>query len=201
MRNILSLFPQPLRPSRSIISDCKGGAAVLFAVSLSGIIGFAGLGTEVGSWYLTKRTMQSAADSAATTAAANLARNISASSDQLLIDARSVAAKFNFLDGTGSTTVTMNNPPNDQANLANCSSPFTLKNCYVEVVITQPQTPLLAALFMSTGPTITSRAVALANTKAGDQGCVLALSGASVVDIQLSGSVNLNFTGCAFYDN
>jgi len=201
MRNILSLFPQPLQPSRSIISDRKGGAAVLFAVSLSGIIGFAGLGTEVGSWYLTKRTMQSAADSAATTAAANLARNISASSDQLLIDARSVAAKFNFLDGTGSTTVTMNNPPNDQANLANCSSPFTLKNCYVEVVITQPQTPLLAALFMSTGPTITSRAVALANTKAGDQGCVLALSGASVVDIQLSGSVNLNFTGCAFYDN
>lgn len=207
MSNISSLFRGPLRPSISALSDRKGGAAVLFAVSLSGIIGFAGLGTEVGSWYLTKRTMQSAADSAATTAAANLARNTSASSDQLLIDARSVAAKFNFVDGTGSTTVSVHNPPSDTTNLSACSvalganSPFTGSNCYVEVVITQPQTPLLSALFMSTGPTITSRAVALANTKAGDQGCVLALSGASVVDIQLSGGVNLNFTGCAFYDN
>ena len=36
---------------------------------------------------------------------------------------------------------------------------------------------------MSSGPTITARAVAFANRKAGDSGCVLALSGASVVDV------------------
>jgi Flp pilus assembly protein TadG len=203
MRSILSVFRNPLRHSVRMLGDHEGGSAVLLALSLSGIIGFAGLGTEVASWYLTKRSMQSAADSAATTAAASLARNTSATQDQLLIDARSIAATFNFVDGTASTSVTMNQPPTTTTGLdsSQCRSPLTGYQCYVEVVITQPQTPLLSALFMSSGPTITSRAVALANTKVGDQGCVLALNGASVIDIQLNGGINLNFTGCAFYDN
>src|SRR5438132_13197976 len=54
---------------------------------------------------------------------------------------------------------------------------------------------------MSSGPTITSRAVAHANKQAGDTGCVLALSGASVADVSLNGGVSLNFSGCALYDN
>src|ERR1044072_8611490 len=117
MRNIRGASARPRRPTATILSDRKGGAAVLFAVSLSGIIGFAGLGTEVGSWYLTKRSMQSAADSAATTAAADLAGNSSASYDQLLTDARSIAAKFNFIDGNGSTSVTVNQPPTTTSGL------------------------------------------------------------------------------------
>src|ERR1041385_8101368 len=117
MRKILSLFRRPLRASIGVLGDRKGASAVLLAISLSGIIGFAGLGTEVASWYLTKRSMQSAADSAATTAAADLAGNTSATLDQLRIDARSIAAKFNFVDGTGSTTVDVHEPPTTTSGL------------------------------------------------------------------------------------
>jgi len=85
-------------------------------------------------------------------------------------EGRSIAASNNFADGTNSTIVTVNNPPATTANLSTCSSPFSAFNCYVEVLISQPQTPQLLSLFMSTGPTIQARAVALANISAADTG-------------------------------
>jgi uncharacterized membrane protein len=167
--------------------------AVLIAVSLLTIVGFAALGTEVASWYLTKRTMQSAVDAAASAAAADLAANSSASSTQLQSAAKAIAATFGFVNGTGGTDVSLQNPP--------ASGPYSGNSLYVQVNITQPQTPLLTALFLSSGPTIAATATALANKQVSDQGCVLALSGASVVDVQLNGNVNLTFSHCAMYDN
>jgi hypothetical protein len=79
--------------------------------------------------------------------------------------AKSIAT-YGFVDGTASTTVAVNNPPATTTGLANCSSPFAGFNCYVEVIVTQPQTPLLSGIFLSSGPTIEARAVALANTTA-----------------------------------
>src|ERR1700719_1434448 len=119
---LVSIFAGALR-------DRKGTVAVLLAVALSGIVGFAGLGSEVASWYYTTRSMQGAVDSAASTAAAALASATSTGStitgDQLRNAARSVAATFNFTNGTGSTTVTVNNPPATTTNLTGCSTPFT----------------------------------------------------------------------------
>ena len=146
--------------------DPGGATAVILALALTVIVGFAGLGTEVASWYLIKRTMQGAADTAAATAAAELAASSSATSAQMTSAAKSIAAKYGFVDGTASTTVTLNNPPATTTGLANCSSPFAGFNCYVEVIVTQPQTPLLSGIFLSSGPTIEARAVALANTTA-----------------------------------
>src|SRR4051812_21483500 len=91
-------------------ADCRGAVMPLFALSLPIIIGFAGLGTEVANWYLTKRTMQGAADAAASTAAAALAAGTT-SAATLRIDAKSVAALSNFVDGSNNTTVTVNYPP------------------------------------------------------------------------------------------
>jgi hypothetical protein len=57
-------------------------------------------------------------------------------------------------------------------------------------------------VFLSSGPTITARAVALANTQATDKGCVVALSQqANAIDISMSGNSAMNFAGCALYDN
>jgi Flp pilus assembly protein TadG len=53
-------------------ADRRGAVMPLLALSLPIIIGFAGLGTEAANWYLTKRTMQGAADSAAAGAATAL---------------------------------------------------------------------------------------------------------------------------------
>jgi Putative Flp pilus-assembly TadE/G-like len=192
MRSMLSISRRPLRLIRSVLGDPAGSTAVIIALALSAIVGFAGLGTETASWYFIKRSMQGAADSAAATAAAELAASSSTTSTQMTSAARSIASRFGFADGTGSTTVTVNNPP--------ASGGYD--STYVEVIISQPQPALLSAVFLSSGPTITSRAVAHANKQATDDGCVVALSQQSgSIDISASGGVALTFNSCALYDN
>jgi Putative Flp pilus-assembly TadE/G-like len=53
------------------LRTCTAGAvAVVTAITLPVLLGFASLGTEVGHWYLTQRVMQGAADASALSAAA-----------------------------------------------------------------------------------------------------------------------------------
>src|SRR5437016_11167311 len=92
-----------------LMRDRGGATAVIFAISLSGILGAAGLGTEAANWYLIQREMQGAADTAATTAAAALASG--APSSTFTSSARSVAAGYNFVNGSNGATVTVNYPP------------------------------------------------------------------------------------------
>ena len=207
----MSKFPpilkRPLPAIRRFVGDRRGAAAVMLAIALSGIIGFAGLGSEVAAWYYTTRSMQTAVDASATSAAAELAAatvgGSSISNDQLTHTGRAVAAQMNFSNGVSSTTVTVNHPPVTTAGLnsANCDARLGGYNCFVEVIIQQPQTPLLSSLFMSTGPTITTRAVGWANTKAASTGCVVALDHTAARAAQSSGSGTLNFTNCSIYSN
>src|ERR1700680_4438380 len=192
MRSILSIACRLRLCFSRMLGAPAGATAVIIALALSAIVGFAGLGTETASWYFIKRSMQGAADSAAATAAAELATNSSTTSSQMTSAARSIASTFGFVNGTGSTTVTVNNPP--------ASGGYD--STYVEVIISQPQTALLSAVFLSSGPTITSRAVAHANKQATDDGCVVALSQqAGAIDVSTSGGPNLTFHNCAMYDN
>jgi Flp pilus assembly protein TadG len=104
MHRILSVLHRPLRLFAGAIRDRRGAAAVLLAIALSGIVGFAGLGSEVAAWYYTTRSMQGASDAAAATAAAELAAATASGSTvtgtQLTNAGRSVAATFNFANGT-----------------------------------------------------------------------------------------------------
>ena len=43
-------------------SDRSGASAVVIALAMTGLLGMTGLGTEVGMWYVSKRTMHSAAE-------------------------------------------------------------------------------------------------------------------------------------------
>jgi Flp pilus assembly protein TadG len=170
--------------------NCVGATAVFLALVLSGLIGLAGLGTEAASWYFTKRAMQGAADAGATTAAAALAAG--APSSTLATEAKSIAAGYKFVDGSHGTTVTVNYPPQSGTYQ---SSPA------VEVLIAQPQNRLLSALFIQTGPTISTRAVALADYSKTGQACVVALDPANVTTVTTSGSTALDFPGCSLYVN
>ena len=49
--------------------DERGVSAVIIALSLTVLVGFAGLGVDTGLWYSIKRQNQSAADAAAISAA------------------------------------------------------------------------------------------------------------------------------------
>jgi Flp pilus assembly protein TadG len=157
MDKISSAILIPRRFLTRLARDRRGTVAVILALALFAIVGFAGLGTEVASWYYTKRAMQGAADSAASSAAAELAAATSggstASSTQITNTGRSVSATFHFTNGISNTTVSVNNPPATTTSLNTCSFPFSAFNCYVEVLISQPQTALLSSLFVSTGPT------------------------------------------------
>jgi hypothetical protein len=162
----------------------------MLALSLSALAGFVGLGTEAASWYNTKRTMQGAADAAASAAALALAANEASSTFTTL--ARSIAASYSFVNGSNGTKVTVNYPPT--------SGSYT-GSAAVEVIISQTQTPLLSGVFISTGPTIGARAVGLANTSRTGQGCVVALDPNNETSFTVSGSAALTFNSCSLYDN
>jgi Flp pilus assembly protein TadG len=173
-------------------ADRGGAIAAVFALSLPAIIGFAGLGTEAASWYLTKRTMQGAADSAAAAAATALAAG--AAGAVLAGEARSIAAYYHFVDGSDGTTVAVNSPPASGAYRNNPNA--------VEVAITRRTSALLSALFLSQGPTIGARAVAVANRSLTAEACVVALDSNSETAMTASGTaVALNFPTCSLYIN
>jgi hypothetical protein len=178
------------RPLGQVRADQAGATAIVLAISLAGVAGFAGLGTEAANWYMTKRAMQGAADAAASTAASALAAG--ASSAVFTTEAKSIAAAYNFADGSNQVTVTVNYPPKSGDYQ---SSPA------IEVLIKQPQRALISSLFMAAGPTIAVRAVALANTSLTGQACVVALDPNAVTSVTTSGSTALSFPGCSLYLN
>jgi hypothetical protein len=210
MTRIPPILKRPLPVVGKLARDNNGATAIMLAVALSGIVGFAGLGSEVAGWYYTTRSMQGAASSAAASAAAELAAatvgGSSISNDQLTHTGRAVSATFSFSNGVSSTTVTVNHPPATTTGLdsSKCDPRLTgasAYGCYVEVLINQPQPALLSSLFMSSGPTIAARAVALANTTASDTGCVVALDRHASRAMNAGGSGTLTFNNCSLYSN
>jgi len=173
------------------LRDRKGAISMITAISMTSVLGFVGLGTEAGYWYVTKRNMQGVADAAAFTGAAALLK-----SDSPTNAAATVAAQAGFVQGTNNVSVTVNNGPQSGNYIGN--------KWAVEVVISQPQPRLLSTLFMSSDPVISARAVALVEANCVSQktcGCVLALDQSSYIDIKDSGNVTLNMQNCSMYVN
>src|SRR5437870_2657782 len=170
-------------------ADRAGTAAVILAVSLSSVIGIAGLGTEAANWYMSKRTMQGAADAAAYTAATTKASG-EATTD-IRNAANSVAASYGLVNGTGGVTITINSPP--------ASGSYSSNSSAVEVIISQTLRPLLSGVVLTTGPTITARSVTVATVSG--TGCIVALNRNSVVGATTSGSTTLNMTACSLFIN
>jgi Flp pilus assembly protein TadG len=180
--------PRFLEGLKRFIADQRGATAIVTALWLSAMLGFAGLATQVSLWYVTQRNMQGAADSAAYSAA--IALNNNETSAQFTTEAQSVAGMYNFINGSGAT-VTVNNPP--------ASGPNTSNSSAVEVIVSQSQPLMLAGLFLGSSPTIQARAVAATNVGGG--GCVLSLDKAAVNNDAdtLSGNASLSLGQCSLY--
>lgn len=189
------------RALRALGSDRAGAVGPTLGLMLPLLVGFAGLGSEVGDWYVTQRTMQGAADSAAYSAATALAAGESAIA--FTAEAKSVAGSYGFVDGSNGVTVTVNNPPTTGNHTSDSNA--------VEVSITRPQPLMLVSLFLSSPPTIQAAAVATptptgnsgtGNSSAGNStGCVLALDRGNVTDMTDTGSTVLNLNSCNLYVN
>ena len=152
------------------------------------LLGIVGLGSEVGLWYYTHQHTQSAADSAAITAAT--AYYVQGNSTGLATQAKGTTAAYGFVAGSKGVTVTVNHPP--------ASGTHTSTPSAVEVIVSQPQTRLFSALFSSSQLTVSARAVA---TASGGQGCVLGLDKTTSDAVAIKGSSAVTLTGCSLMDN
>ena len=147
-----------------LIDDRSGSVVPTVAITLTVLLGLTALGTEVGTWYGTKRNMQGAADSAAYSAA--IAKNVPpGTSSVFTAQAKSVAGNNGYVDASNNVTVTVNNPPK--------SGNYSTNNFAIEVTIQQPQQASLSAMYLKTAPTLAARAVALLSSSSK---CVYALN-------------------------
>lgn len=172
--------------AKRLLIDRKGATAIGVGLVLTSLLGFAGLGTEVSLWYVTKRAMQGAADAAAYGAA--LANG--GGSAAYTAEAKATAASYTFIDQTAGVVVAVNQPPQ--------FGNYTGTKTAIEVIIQQPQNQLLSAMFMAAGPVIQARAVAIPGT---GPDCVLALNTGASTDILANGSTSVNLIKCGIAAN
>src|ERR1041385_3607062 len=188
MKSSLRMLPLVERLFVRFRKDQVGNIAILAALTLPVLVGFAGLGTEGALWYYTHHQMQDAADSAAISAATAYSGS---SGTNITTQADGVTALYGYTDGSGGTTVVVNRPPSQGR--------YTSRSGAVEVIVSQPQTRILSALWSSSSTvTITARAVALANAGVG---CVLALNPHAAASASEQGSVAISLNSCSLYDN
>ena len=168
--------------------DRSGTIAVLTALSLTGLVGFAGLGIETTQWYTEKRSIQAAADDAALSAAVAYSQG---NTTGYTTEAKSVAGTNGFVDTVNNVSVTVAKPPT--------SGPYASNNSAIQVSIVAPATPLLSKMFIGNF-NVGGGSVALVGTQAAG-GCVMALNGAAAGAGTLSGTTNITLNNCSFVVN
>ena len=159
----------------------RGGTTALMAGAATMVLGFAGLATEAGAWYLVKRNAVTAADMAALAGAAAVERG----ADAVAIGRDTVSR--NGFGPAADTIIAVNNPPLSGAQAGNANA--------VEVLVRRTIPLTIARLFISNATIVQSRAVAVAH--ADEEVCVLALGGG----LELGGNSTLNVRRCALASN
>jgi Flp pilus assembly protein TadG len=186
---------------RDLQRDRRGNVTVMMGFLLPPLIGTFGLGFEVANWYLTTRSMQNAADSAAVAIATTAGTNY-------LTEARALAAQYGFVNGVNNVTVAA-------SNTAACPGGGT--TCY-SVTITQTLPLFLSQIIGYAGNAILNQTNAqqqttsvpaqqLTSTAVASQSsiqvplCLLALGTSGAQDIVTNGNPHANMSGCSVMAN
>jgi hypothetical protein len=176
----------------------RGSISLMFGVTAVSLIAFAGLGTEVGTWYFAKRHAQNAADASAMAGALALAS--SASSDDAVKSGTSFARRDGFATGS-SQTVNVAVGSYDPAPPGTYSAGTGLPLQAVKANIEQRQPGLLVGVLSMAGvldlDEIKIDAHAIAVVQQPGKPCVLALHGA----ISFQGSPQVNTQACGIASN
>jgi Flp pilus assembly protein TadG len=191
-RSIFGKVPERL------FRDTRGVTLVVVALTLTALVGFAGLGVETGLWYMVKRYNQSAADMGALSGVMELA---AAKPPADICNFAGLAGKangFTFVPSACSSGCT--SPPAGSNNCVN-NPPVTPgtesfgNNNAVEVILTQQQNTFFASVFM---PSVTVKARAVAAIQ-NVSTCLLALSTKGTdLDYKGGGHGSLTIPNCAF---
>lgn len=165
--------------------DEDGAMIVVIALMMTALMGLLGLGVEVGTWYMERRTLQTAADAAAIAGALENARGNRAAMT-------TAAAKEAVRNGTGAgDSVQLFSPPTSGA--------FVGRTDAVEAIVTRRQPALFSAVLNAGPATITARAVALLNDTG--RACVLALDGSRASAVLARGNPDVQMAGCMIASN
>jgi Flp pilus assembly protein TadG len=167
---------KPVSVARKLIRDKRGAAAILAGVAVPAVMGTAALGIDVGSWYATRASLQSMADTLASSGALEIAYENGYSTSQAWGD-----LELNRLDTSKIESLTINVPPLAGAYTGNAGA--------VEVVVTSTSPVYFAGFFMSDPLVVTTRAVA--NTYVMDEACLVGLDETASKTVQTSGNVSV----------
>ncbi len=165
---------------RRLLGDRSGAIAVTTGLMATALLGITGLSVDVGSWYYTRRVMQSAADAAAIAGA--IEQNNGSSNATITAAAKHDAG----INGVGpAATVTVAISANPQS---------------VTVTISQPATLLLSGIFFRSAPTIRVTGEAgLVNN--GGPVCLLTLSPSASGALTINGNAQINTPGCSIVND
>jgi Flp pilus assembly protein TadG len=166
--------------------DESGNYVIIAAVAMPVFVGMAAYGTEEGLLMHTQKSLQHAADAAATTAAVAVSGG---ANDKGRAQAKAVAATYGFVAGQNQTTVAVNSPPASGPNKSNAGA--------IEVIVSQVRPRLFTGVWGSRPYIIRARAVSVPQ----GQPCVLALNPLVSGAYSEQGSVTVNLTNCAVIDD
>jgi Flp pilus assembly protein TadG len=178
-------------------ADRAGASLIIFAIALPVLLGFAGLGVEVSHWYLVKRKLQEAVDSAAMAGAFEYRNNVAATQATLDATAATAVTKSGF---PAPTSLEVYNPPQTGLYAPGGANDNAAA---VEVVLTQSVSTLFVSLLGIDTVDITTRAVAVSDSEQDIDVCVLALERClnNKEGIILAGSLDLQSPTCAIHSN
>src|SRR5690348_4408109 len=155
---------QVSRSAKTVLSrycrSSRANIAIISALSMPCLVGFCGLGTDVGYWYYRQRVLQGAADVTAFDGA--LALSAGASTSSITSGASGDASSNGWQSSNGSITV---NTPPKSGNYQNANS--------VEVILTENEPRYFTNFFSNSTVKVSVRAVA--NYKLPGKACMLAL--------------------------
>ncbi len=186
----LSNVPGQFRTSQ------RGNVVVLTGLALPILIGFTGLAVEVNYWYLEKRKMQEAVDSAAIAAAYEYRNDASVSDADMTIAASNAITKSGF---AAPDLVDVNQPPS--SGLFAVGAPLE-DPVAVEVLLTDSYATQFASIFGLDTVDVSVRAVAVEGGTEG-KACVLALASCLHPEegLQVEGTLNLQLVDCSAHAN
>ncbi|QUD88594.1 pilus assembly protein TadG-related protein [Phenylobacterium montanum] len=195
----------------ALLRNRRGSVSPLLALMLIPLIGAMSIGAEASSWFLIKRAAQTAADAAVLAAASNGCDPSAAcytdyKTPSFSDEAKAVAARYNFPNGSYNTTVTA-------ADNQTCPSPSTATNCY-QVTITKlvPISLVNIVGYKGNGGSISGApaekivVTAMASYATPLDPCMLATANTQPAhgnnsSFQLNGSANFDAGGCVLYSN
>jgi hypothetical protein len=177
----------PIAKAGRLGRDEDGAMLVVVALMMTFLMGLLGIGVEVGSWYMTRRTLQTAADAAAIAGALESARGNPGG----IVSAAEKEAARNGVSLSDGDSVVVNNPPT--------SGTLAGRSDAVEAIVTRQQQALFAAVLQSGAVTISSRAVAMLNDAG--RACVLALDGSRNSAVRARGTPDIQMAGCMIAAN